>query len=276
MRDFRRDISKELAEIFQKHAQLVITRNNEDRAYVAPVQMMSAIDQIANEIDISKLMAHGDEKDSVVYLLFEHFIKKIKSDGVDINNIGWLELKNYYLDRVLLETYPPEHQRELASAGQLWITGTNLRRIIPLRFKELRQILARGGTVAAIFVDPDSENSQRYAAMQEQGAVKEIRGLMEYQSKLIEEGMKGLKKLYNEVKLGKMLIYKIDYPLGFGLDVIDGEDNKGIIYVRHYPFADDGQPVLRLTRDNEVWYRHYLFQLERLRAAAVSVNIDEA
>jgi hypothetical protein len=243
MRDFRRDISKELSEIFQKHTRLIITRNNEDRACVIPMQLMTAIEEIVGNIDIDRLMAGTSQ-------------------------YGWSDdLRNHLVDQILLETYPSEqYPKDLASATELWMSGTNLRRAIPYRFKEFKQVLERGGTIHAIFANPGSGEMMRYAAMQEQGNVggEEVKNS---QQELINQNMKQLFNLSKEVSRGNILIYKTDYPMGYGLDLIDRNSEEGIIYVRYYPFADDGRPVLRLTRKNDRWYRFYLFQLERLRTA---------
>jgi hypothetical protein len=243
MRDFRRDISKELSDIFQKHTRLIITRNNEDRACVIPMQLMSAIQEIVGDIDIEQLMA-------------------------GTSRYGWLDdVRGHFLDQILSETYPTEqYPRDLASGTELWMSGTNLRRAIPYRSRELKKVLERGGTIHAIFADPDSGEMMRYAAMQEQGNVQgeEVKNT---QRELIDQNMKHLLDLSKEVSRGNVLIYKTEYPIGYGLDVIDRNSEEGIIYVRYYPFADDGRPVLRLTRKNDRWYRFYLYQLDRLKTA---------
>jgi hypothetical protein len=243
MREFRRDISKELSEIFQKHTRLIITRNNEDRACVIPMQLMAAIQEIVGSIDMNQLMAGTSQ-----YGLSD-------------------ELRNHFVDQILMETYPSEqHPRDLASATELWMSGTNLRRAIPHRFKELKQVLERGGAINAIFANPGSAEMMRYAAMQEQGNVKgeEVRNT---QIELIKQNMEHLLDLSKEVSRGKVSMYKTDYPMGFGLDVINPNSEEGIIYVRYFPFADDGRPVLRLTRKNDRWYRFYFYQFQRLKTA---------
>jgi prevent-host-death family protein len=267
LRAFRQHISEKLDSVISGHARLVITKNNDDCAGVIPIEMMRAIDQIAEEIDLNRVMKRARDRENILNLFFDYFVRAVKGEGAELSNGQWSELKDYYLDRILLEKYPPEYQRDLASAKHLWVIGTNLRRIVPVRFKELRQVLEGGGTVRAMFVDPTKDDAIRYSAMQEHGNFSgdEMRA---YQRKLINGGRNELMKLAKETKSGDITIYKIDYPLSFGLDVIDGNTDKGIIYVRYYPFGDDGQPILRLTRENEMWYEYYLFQLERLNTTA--------
>jgi antitoxin (DNA-binding transcriptional repressor) of toxin-antitoxin stability system len=247
LRSFRANISKELESVRASHDRLVISKNNIDIAGLVPMSIMSLIDKISRKVDLDELLHKVSDPEKALDTLVA-------------------ALSTETIDSILLRDYPPEYFSELSSARELWITGSNNRRIFPHHLGILRKILEKGGTVAVLFVDPTSD-AIRYSAMQEMGFFD---GELpkSSQRKTIEDAKQSLLELADDVKKGSIEIYKMDYPPTFGMDIVDKDGENTIAYIRYYPFADFGQPIIKLTRSNNAWLNFYIHQLERFKTAA--------
>lgn len=167
------------------------------------------------------------------------------------------------------EIYPSSYFTHFARAKNLWISGLNLRRILHGRLSDIKNALKRGGTVQLIFIDPDVEELCRYAAMQDWGQ-SDAKAPSRY-SESIRTTYRALSGLQtqsaNRRNVGKLMIRKLRYPLGFGIDAMtfyDGAEEDEALYVRYYPMFSDEEdrPIVRLRPSDEYWYAFYKRQFQ--------------
>ncbi len=173
-------------------------------------------------------------------------------------------------DKAYLEvSYPDEYESDFKNANELWITGTNLRRIIVgdgsgtyLRY--IRDVLSRKGVVKVLMNHPDS-CACKYAMMQDGGPASDL----EAYRRQVRKNLGAFCKLRSEATNGRnLLIRTIDYMLTFGLDIMNGNDEeRGIVYVRFYPLpgrnaAVDDRPIVRLNQHDSRWYNFFKQQFE--------------
>jgi len=171
------------------------------------------------------------------------------------------------IDEFFHEFYPKDFKEELRNAEQLWATGTNLRRIVLDRYhlSSVRNILKRGGELKVLMNHPESA-SCAFAMIQDRGVGS---SLEEYKAD-VHRNLSKFCELRETAPNGKNLqLRTIDYPLSFGLDVINGHsDTDGIIYVRFYPLPDlqqtsEDRPIIRLSAAEGYWYDFFKEQFER-------------
>lgn len=176
------------------------------------------------------------------------------------------ETREGTIGSVLSAFYPNEYGTELRSATQLWITGTNLRRIVQDNYLgHVRTILERGGSVKVLMNHPLDE-ACRFAMIQDSGPGSDLRLYKE----LVHKNLSKFWEVQETGRNGKNLeIRTIDYPLSFGLDVLNGEsDTTGIIYVRFYPLPNmqvhsEDRPIVKLRAVDGYWYDFFKDQFER-------------
>jgi hypothetical protein len=284
LRNFRRSIAKELDNVRSTGRSLVVSDKDDDIACVLPPLFLTLFTHITRSlgIDPDELTALRTE-DEVRKFLYKRIVSVVTLDMNTFGSDNWNAIRDYFVDCVLEEHYPPQYASDLSQAQNIWAIGSNLRRVIPTYFKEFRQVLNRGGELHAVFTDPlDQAGSSiggpdplggsvksvpqafAFSIMQEHGYYYNDE-VKEFQKNLILKNRDSLLNLKQSSNTEKLYIYKMNYPLSFGIDVIDGLHDNGIIYVRYFPFADNGQPIVRLTRRNTHWYDFYLYQLERYK-----------
>ncbi len=161
---------------------------------------------------------------------------------------------------MLYDVYPDSYLSSLEKAKVLWITGTNLRRLVVDHEKLLKDFVKEGGKIRAILLsrNPCAIN---YAAQQDSGYDADSNNFLS----TIKKAENVLNELKNSGKPNQVIIKRTDYPLPFGLDAVDIEtEDKGIIYVRFYPFhtGDSDKPILVLKAHQSKWYAFYKKQLE--------------
>jgi hypothetical protein len=273
LRNFKRSIIKELTNIRANSESLVISDKDDDIACISPPSFLTLFTHMVRSlgIDPDELVATNTEEE-VRHLLYGSIVRVVTNDMSTFGQDNWMAIRDYFLDCILEEHYPPEYSSDLARARNIWAVGSNLRRVIPTYFKEYRQVLNRNGHIHAVFVDPLADEFDDkgippaiiFSIMQEHGYHynQEIR---DFQKLMILKNRDSLLNLQQSCTAGELSIYKVNYPISFGIDVINGQDEDGVIYVRYFPFADNGQPIVRLTRNNTHWYDFYLYQLERLK-----------
>jgi hypothetical protein len=161
------------------------------------------------------------------------------------------------IDGLLLKEYPDSYRADFSRAINLSVMGTNLRRLIH-NMIDIVGVLDRGGTIQVILLDPHS-NACKYAAIQDWGRGDDD-SLRAYAQTVVHawDVFSELKaKLPNRENL---IIRVIDYPLAFGMDAMEFDDEKhGKIYVRYYPMktmADD-RPIVVLSDSDGYWYKFY-------------------
>ena len=165
--------------------------------------------------------------------------------------------------------YPEEYDRDFKNAKELWITGTNLRRIVTGKGSSyyldcIKSVLSKNGTVKILMNHPDN-NVCKYAMMQD----GPNNNLQAYQQ-TVGYNLNTFCTIRDTAPNGRanMLIRTIDYMPTFGLDVVNGhDDTKGVAYVRLYPLPKkhemlDDLPIVRLSH-NDAWYKFFVGQFER-------------
>ncbi len=165
--------------------------------------------------------------------------------------------------------YPPSYAADFARAKDLWMSGLNLRRIIPNRIGDIKRVLEGGGTVRVLLLDPDYDGC-RDAAIQEWG--RSDRSAIERYQNMIRNVHSSFCELRNRNTRKQIKIRKIGYSLGFGADAINLADRKdGVLYVRFYPISGptDDRPILPLTWRDGYWYKFYQEQIEYQWACAI-------
>ena len=172
------------------------------------------------------------------------------------------------MESLLRKDYPEHYERILTGADILWMVGTNLRRIIPDHLDRLRSILDRGGIVNAIFVKPGSE-AAKYSIKQEYGIDLTV-SFIEKHVKYIEDNIGYLTDVRTSYK-DRVNIYTIDFPLTYGMDVINNANRMQHIYLRLYPFDEQDKPIIYLTTGHPYWFDFYGKQLTKLIKASVLV-----
>ncbi|MDE2227960.1 MAG: GNAT family N-acetyltransferase [Alphaproteobacteria bacterium] len=161
---------------------------------------------------------------------------------------------------ILLHKYPDSYRDDLARAKELCVTGTNLRRIFTDYIPCLRDVLQNGGRIMAIIGKPGSD-AVKYGALQETGKLTD--GLIRAFSGRLESSLHGLKDLTQKA-WDRVEVSTVDFPLGFGLDIVDRKSADGIIYVRHYPLdAGVDKPIMVLRPNEPDWFKFYLDQFEK-------------
>jgi transcriptional regulator with XRE-family HTH domain len=172
------------------------------------------------------------------------------------------------IGRVLLPTYPRSYPDELSSAKELWVSGLNLRRLIPDHEETLAKVLNAGGKIRALLVNPGAKcHANKYAAAQDKGPNSNVRI---FRGTIID-ALDALCQLRKMTACGKRLEIKtIDYPLPFGLDIKDPKEN-GIVYVRLYPLNRKGRkdsvtqdrPIMEIKKADGYWYDFYVEQFNQ-------------
>lgn len=160
-------------------------------------------------------------------------------------------------DNILFDKYPADYLENLGRAEkEIWITGTNLRRIFPEHTELLKKGIERGATLIAIL--PREGNVMKYAAQQDMGPLGVANDFLGTLTPAII-ALRALKKMAPD----RVHIKTIDYPLPFGIDAIDIDSKQGAIYVRFYPFFGDGdRPILVLRPYQSKWFDFYKSQLK--------------
>lgn len=162
--------------------------------------------------------------------------------------------------------YPDAFAIDLRRAENLKVMGTSLRRLTRRR-RQIRELVARGGKVQVIFIDPAKEELRRYETIQEFGD-DSFQSMTKFLERL-QSGADWWFKLKNgcDSHRQQVEIKTIDYPLAFGLDIMDFGRGRGSIYVQFYPLVLDDEeeerPIVEIRDDNEIWYTYYREQFER-------------
>lgn len=163
------------------------------------------------------------------------------------------------------EIYPEQFITDLERTVRASITGTSLRRL-ELEHERIREILVRDNTSAiqVLFVDYMKKELCRYAAIQEFGK-DNAKTVKRFKDRLKKNAAWwfDLRKEFNE----RVEIKKIDFPLAFGLDVLEFKAGGGTVYVCLYPLMDGGEeqdkPIVEIRNGDKTWHSFYKKQFER-------------
>jgi transcriptional regulator with XRE-family HTH domain len=182
--------------------------------------------KLASEADVSQTQVTVWEKGAGIQ---EATLKKI-ADILGTTMEFLLTGKDASIDTILLKVSPRDYFDELRSATRLCVSGLNLGRFIPNDISIIQEICAKkDGHVKALLMDGIDDNACKFGAAQEYGDAS----LFEAYRATIVLAHSLLKPL---LRGGKLELRSIEYPIPFGLDVVDAEPPAGIVYVRGYPF----------------------------------------
>lgn len=165
-------------------------------------------------------------------------------------------------NNTLHDRYPDSYWDSLAAAKDLWITGLNLRRIVfSDHLLKIVNIIKAGGTLNVILLSRENPAMIKYGARQDSGICSDAD--ITTWCGTIEQAEHCLLNLGLEYP-DRVHIRRTDYPMSFGLDAVDIESSKGIIYVRYYPFytGEGDKPILVLRANQSPWYDFYKGQLK--------------
>jgi hypothetical protein len=165
---------------------------------------------------------------------------------------------------LLEERYPKEYEEDFENAEELWISGTNLRRIVTdQKLDQVRKVLSKqNGSVKILMHRPRYTAACKFALIQEG---LEEQDITEY-SVDVRDNLSKFFNLRAEPAVGKKLEIKtINYMLAFGLDVMNGtRDGAGsVVYLRMYPLPRRGikkfedQPIVRFRPNDRRWYQFF-------------------
>lgn len=165
---------------------------------------------------------------------------------------------------ILHESYPSAHWERLLCAKELWFTGLNLRRMVfPDHTQDLEWFVKNGGVLKVILLSQSNREMLKYGARQDEGRTepKDV----DRWSLSIDNTITCLRELQRMAPNPKNVqIRTTDYPMPFGIDAADIESQKGVIYVRFYPFfcGEGDKPILVMRGNQSQWFSFYKKQLQ--------------
>lgn len=154
--------------------------------------------------------------------------------------------------------YPEGHDDLFADAKSLRLSGLNMRRLGFKQINDIREILARRGTVKIVLVKPGTA-AAHYSAIQDFGL--DYGDTDDYNGS-IRAMVRTLRGLQSGVNGDNLKLKWIDFPLGRGFDLIRGPGAEdGIVFVREYPMhslaVNDDHPITDLKPSDGYWYQFY-------------------
>jgi len=167
---------------------------------------------------------------------------------------------------VLNDRYPDEYENDFDEAEQVWITGTNLRRIVTDRkLAQVNNVLRKKNGSVKILMHRPRDPVCKYAMLQEGLGPDQLpQYAVDVRDNLLE-----FFKIREDAAIGhKMEIKTIDYMFTFGLDVMNGtrHDATSAVYLRLYPLPRAGikkvgdQPMIKFRHTDPRWYDFFVDQ----------------
>ncbi len=170
---------------------------------------------------------------------------------------------------VLERVYPDERSRDFERAEELWLTGTNMRRIVTDDGDRhllgcIERVLGNGGTVKVLMIHPLSDVC-KYAMMQDSCRARDLNSYRD----IVGRNLQTFSRMRTKCKGGeKLQVRTIDYAITFGLDIMNGNDEpKTTVYVRFYPFPEkdvflDDRPIIKFNRNDSRWCQFFVEQFK--------------
>lgn len=148
-------------------------------------------------------------------------------------------------------------------AQDLLLIGRSLDRTVTTGRYHLQALLARGGRLRILTVDPNNDFALSVAAGLERGDIEELRSS-------IQVTLRQLVRMKVEVGGNLEIRVSNSVPL-VGVNAIDSETRSGTIVAQHYEYRPRGEslPIVRLAVEDGHWYGHYLAHAERLWADGI-------
>lgn len=162
--------------------------------------------------------------------------------------------------------YPDQFTYDLRRAENLKVMGTSLRRLTPRR-KRIKELVSRNKKVQVLFIDPTKSGLLRYETIQEFGDDSR-ESIFKFSNRLLLNARWWF-ELQSERRADKQQIEikVIEYPLAFGIDLMDLGNGKGSAYVQFYPLVldedEEERPIIEIRENNLIWYEYYKEQFER-------------
>lgn len=169
---------------------------------------------------------------------------------------------------VLERVYPAEYDKDFERAGELWMTGSNMRRIATddgdgYYLQCIKEIIRTGGTVKLLMNHPDSPVLE-YSMMQDPAGAKNL----DAYKKVVRDNLAAFCRIRAGEGGKNLQIRTINYMPTFGLDIMNGSHPElAIVYVRFYPLpkrnvALADRPIVKFNRNDDRWCKFFLEQFE--------------
>lgn len=158
-------------------------------------------------------------------------------------------------------SFPDELVSLRATASSLTLMGVSMARTVQGGSRtELRQMLASGGTMRVLLVDPGNEELLRAASSQRPHA-----STPERLRKRIEATLDELTELRASTN-GEVEIRVASFLPAMGINILNGDTQRGLIVVQHQEHRAPGEaaPIIQLRATDGYWYRHFLAEADRM------------
>ena len=156
------------------------------------------------------------------------------------------------LSSMFSDNYPPDLDRNVEKAQELWLIGVSLSRTVKNYYSVIENKLRSGYPVKAILTHPE-------------GAALELSIMPVYGNKSLEqrkseilgslETFCELQRRYPDL----MQVRTCRHYIGHGIIAVDPNSNKGKLYVENHPFKMPGgsRPKFVLEAKDSTWYDFY-------------------
>lgn len=161
-----------------------------------------------------------------------------------------------HTDQVLLEEYPVHLNKHMASASDIFLSGTNLGRTIHTLYPLLVERIKSGSNLRVLIVTPNS------LALEFCTKRSYIPMTTQQHNFTLEKTLTTVGKLW-EIDNRLVHVNTIDFPLAFGFFALDLDTLDGEIYIEHYTYKDDENdlPKMFLTQKDLRWFNFYKKQI---------------
>jgi hypothetical protein len=163
-------------------------------------------------------------------------------------------------DALFSKEIPAEVVERRAKAHDLLLVGHTITRTVHNMRSDMRTILAAGGHIRALVLDPTDETLMATAARRVQNSP----GRDKWAAR-ITTALDDLVALRESVG-GRLEVRVSSTVPSVGFTGIDLPSPRGLVCVWHYEYRPVGEsaPVFTLERSDGVWYQHFVDEAERL------------
>ncbi|WP_433063341.1 hypothetical protein [Dactylosporangium sp. CS-033363] len=159
---------------------------------------------------------------------------------------------------VLRPDFPQDLPRRRVAARDLLFVGLSMSRTSTTSAAGFRALLARGGRIRVLMVDPTDDAAVAQAAGR--------RGVEALRARILAS-LETLAAL-DPGPTGSLEVRVSRTVPGIGVNAIDAGTRDGLVVVQHYEYRapEEPAPIMRFTVQDSPWYRHFLDEAERLWA----------
>ena len=162
---------------------------------------------------------------------------------------------------LLRSSFPDELISLRAKASSLTLIGVSMARTVQGGARtELRQMLAAGGTMRVLLVDPGNEELLKTASSQRPHDPTPAR-----LRKRIEATLDELAELRDRTG-GRVEIRVASFLPAMGISVMNEDRKDGVIVLQHHEHKPAGEaaPIIQLKATDGYWYHHFLAEANRM------------